>query len=89
MIDLPEEANVQKRVKLERVEGGYRYDLGDRVRGGDYCFEIRKIDQSGATFNGWWEVIAGDMAGVGLFQSLDDVRTFLAHMPSPYHRYSR
>lgn len=86
------DSNLPKRVKLERVESGYRYDLGDKFTHGlSSHFEIQKIDHPGATFNGWWEVYVQDIhaggVATGLFQSLDEVRIFLGALPCPQHRW--
>lgn len=68
-------------VRLERVEGGYRYDLSGRYHNGP-CFEIQQIKQSGASFEGWWEIgIEGDDTTFVLARSLTAVRRFLAATP--------
>lgn len=75
------DSNLPRQVRLERVEDGYRYDLGDRYRNGP-CFEIQQIKQSGATFDDWWEIgIEGDDITFVLARSLTAVRRFLAAIP--------
>lgn len=82
-----------RQVRLERVKGGYRYDLGDVVRGSTRYFRIRRHLDPGSELDGWWKVSVRnevdnvDDLAVGMFENLTDVRVFLGAVPSPWHHW--
>lgn len=70
-----------RKVKLEKVKGGYRYEQHG-VRNPN-TFEIVKTKLAGQT---WWEVNVVGADATAMFLTLDEVRIFLAAIQSPWHQ---